>query len=393
MMDNSIQQYDIIIVGGGMVGSALACRLATTSLNIAMIERQTPEPFHPDQNMDLRVSAISASSQQLLRDINVWDEIEAMRSCPYRYLETWENQGSHLLFDSHEMNRDCLGHIVENRIIQLAQWNRLKAFDNVTVLSGQSINQINAQTSGYDIQLGNQSLHCKLLIGADGANSMVRSAANIGVTAWDYQQHAMLISTTTADSQQDITWQKFSPSGPRAFLPLANNNASLVWYDSPARIKALTAMPLSQLKQEVIEHFPNRLGEFDINNVGSFPLTRRHAQQYVKSHVCLVGDAAHTINPLAGQGVNLGFKDINCLSQVIIEAANNNDAWWDESILKSYEKKRRYDNLLMQSAMDAFYLTFSNDSSPLQFMRNIALKTAQQFTWGKKQVMKYAMGL
>jgi len=388
-----MQQYDIIIVGGGMVGSALACSLATTSLNVAMIEQQAPEPFNAEQSMDLRVSAISASSQQLLRDINVWDEIEAMRSCPYRYLETWEKQGSHLLFDSHDMQRDCLGHIVENRIIQLAQWNRLKEFDNVTVFSGQSITCINAQTSGYDIQLGEQLLHCKLLIGADGANSMVRKAANIGVTAWDYQQHAMLISTTTADSQQDITWQKFSPSGPRAFLPLANNNASLVWYDSPARIKALVAMPLSQLKQEVIEHFPNRLGEFDINNVGSFPLTRRHAQQYVKPHVCLVGDAAHTINPLAGQGVNLGFKDISCLSQVIIEAVNNNDAWWDESVLKNYEKKRRYDNLLMQSAMDAFYLTFSNNSSPLQFMRNIALKTAQQFIWGKKQVMKYAMGL
>lgn len=393
MMNNSMSQYDIIIVGGGMVGSALACRLAQTSLKIAMIERQAPTPFDVEQAMDLRVSAISASSQQLLRDMNVWDEIEAMRSCPYRYLETWENEGSHLLFDSHDMHRDCLGHIVENRIIQLALWERIKDFDNITVLSGQTINHINAQTSGYDIQLGEQQLHCKLLIGADGANSMVRTAANIGVTAWDYQQHAMLISTTTAAPQQDITWQKFFPSGPRAFLPLANNNASLVWYDSPARIKALSSMPLSQLTQEVIEHFPNRLGEFNINSAGSFPLTRRHAQQYVKPHVCLVGDAAHTINPLAGQGVNLGFKDVDCLSQVITDAVNHGDAWWQESVLKKYEKTRRKDNLLMQSAMDAFYLTFSNHSSPLQFIRNVALKTAQQFTWGKKQVMKYAMGL
>lgn len=405
MIEDSVQKYDIIIVGGGMVGSALACSLAATSLKIAMIERQTPTPFDATQTMDLRVSAISASSQQLLRDMNVWDEIEAMRSCPYRYLETWENEGSHLLFDSHEMKRDCLGHIVENRIIQLALWKRLKDFDNITVLSGQSINRISAQESGYQIQLGEQQshgkldgklpckLHCKLLIGADGANSMVRTAANIGVTAWDYQQHAMLISTTTTAPQQDITWQQFSPSGPRAFLPLADNNASLVWYDSPTRIKALSSMPLPQLKQEIIEHFPKRLGEFEINNVGSFPLTRRHAQQYVKSHLCLVGDAAHTINPLAGQGVNLGFKDVDCLSQVITDAVKNDDAWWDESILKNYEKKRRYDNLLMQSAMDAFYLTFSNQSSPLQFVRNMALKTAQQFTWGKKQVMKYAMGL
>ncbi len=388
-----MQQYDIIIVGGGMVGSALACKLAVTSLKIAIIERQSPTPFDNQQPMDLRVSAISASSQQLLKDINVWDEIEAMRSCPYRYLETWEGEGSHLLFDSHEMQRDSLGHIVENRVIQLALWNRISDFTNVTVLSGQSIEQMTSIESGYQLQLGEQTLECKLLIGADGANSMVRTVANIGVTAWDYQQHAMLISITTEYSQQDITWQKFYPSGPRALLPLKGNNASLVWYDSPQRIKALSNMPLSQLKQEVINNFPDRLGEFDINNIGSFPLTRRHAQQYIKTNLCLVGDAAHTINPLAGQGVNLGLKDIGCLADVICHANDKQEAWWDKEILIRYEKKRRNDNLLMQSAMDVFYLTFSNDLSPLQFARNSALKIAQQFTWGKKQVMKYAMGL
>lgn len=392
-MGKSMQQYDIIIVGGGMVGSALACKLAASSLKIAIIERQSPIPFNEQQAMDLRVSAISASSQQLLKDLNVWDDIEIMRSCPYRYLETWEGQNSHLLFDSHEMGRDSLGHIVENRIIQLALWERLKALDNVTIVSGESINKMSATGCGYHLQLSDQTLSCKLLIGADGANSLVRSTANIGVTAWDYQQHAMLISITTAIGQQDITWQKFYPSGPRALLPLKGNNASLVWYDSPQRIKSLANLPLSQLKQEIINSFPDRLGDFEISEVGSFPLTRRHAQQYVKPHVCLVGDAAHTINPLAGQGVNLGLKDITCLADVICHAHDNNEAWWNQNILTRYENKRRNDNLLMQSAMDVFYLTFSNEFSPIHFARNSALKIAQQFTWGKKQVMKYAMGL
>ena len=388
-----MQHYDIIIVGGGMVGSALACQLASTSLKIAVIEKSAPQHFEHNQVMDLRVSAISSASQQLLNETQAWPLIEKMRSCPYRYLETWESTNSHLLFDSKAMERDCLGHIVENRVIQLALWQQFTQYDNIDVIDNHTIKLINPTNDGYLITLGNQQLSCRLLIGADGANSMVRQAANIGVTSWDYQQHAMLINISTKAPQQDITWQQFFPSGPRAFLPLSGHNASLVWYDSPQRIKMLSQLPYEQLHREVSTHFPDRLGEFTINNAGSFPLTRRHAQQYVKSNVCIVGDAAHTINPLAGQGVNLGFKDVQSLSQVIRDAVNHNECWWHESILKRYEIKRRQDNLLMQSAMDAFYLTFSNEFTPLKLIRNVALKVAQQSTWGKNQVMKYAMGL
>jgi len=392
-MENTMQQYDIIIVGGGMVGSALACQLASTQLNIAIIEKSAPTDFEPKQPMDLRVSAISSASQQLLNETHAWPLIEAMRSCPYRYLETWETPNSHLLFDSKAMGRDCLGHIVENRLIQLALWQQFSQYSNVDVIDNQTIEHIQTLPDGYQISLKDQKISCRLLIGADGANSMVRTAANIGVTSWDYQQHAMLINITTQASRQDITWQQFFPTGPRAMLPLNGNNASLVWYDSPQRIKMLSQLTNQQLHQEVTTHFPNRLGEFSVNNAGSFPLTRRHAQQYVKSNVCIVGDAAHTINPLAGQGVNLGFKDVQSLSQVICDAVNHNECWWDESVLKRYENERRSDNLLMQSAMDAFYHTFSNEFTPVKLLRNVALKLAQQSSWGKKQVMKYAMGL
>jgi len=392
-MENVQQQFDIVIVGGGMVGGALAGALASTGLSIAVIEQTKPQAFSIEQPMDLRVSAISIASEELLNQVGAWQHVQQMRSCPYRYLETWEAPNSNVVFDSHQMQREYLGHIVENRVIQLGLWQQLEQLPNVELIDGQRISALTAINDGYLVELPNKSLRCKLLIGADGANSMVRQAANIGVTAWDYAQHAMLINISTEAAQQDITWQQFSPNGPRALLPLAGNKASLVWYDKPEMIKALSNMPLTELKQQIIEHFPQRLGEFTVDGCGSFPLTRRHAQHYFKSNMCIVGDAAHTINPLAGQGVNLGFKDVMALSQVIAQAKEQGLCWWNDKTLAQYEKLRRGDNLLMQSAMDVFYLSFSNQKLPIKILRNAVLTAAGKSSWGKEKVMKYAMGL
>jgi len=388
-----MQQFDLVIIGGGMVGGALACALAPSGLNIAVIEKSKPLAFSPEQGMDLRVSAISVASQQLLEQVGAWQHVMTMRSCPYRYLETWEAPNSNLLFDSQNMGRDYLGHIVENRLIQLALWQQLEAHNNVELIVGESVTALAQISDGYRVELGQRQLACKLLVGADGANSMVRQSANIGVTAWDYAQHAMLINIATQCPQQEITWQQFSPNGPRALLPLSGHQASLVWYDKPEIINQLSNLSLSALKEQIIANFPPRLGEFSVEDRGSFPLTRRHAQQYYKDNLCIVGDAAHTINPLAGQGVNLGFKDVVCLAQKITCALDQQQCWWSNDTLKQYEKERRSDNLLMQSAMDVFYLAFSNDRLPLKILRNTALKVAGKSSWGKNKVMKYAMGL
>lgn len=388
-----MQQFDVVIVGGGMVGSALACALAPLGLTIAVIEKNKPRPFLAEQEMDLRVSAISVASEQLLTQLGAWSQITQMRCCPYRFLETWEAAGSNLVFDSNDMGAAHLGHIVENRLIQLALWQQMASFDNISLLVDESVSEFNKTTAGYDVTLGQQSISCRLLVGADGANSQVRQAAGIGITAWDYAQHAMLINITTSQEQQDITWQQFNPDGPLAFLPLAGNKASLVWYDSPARIRQLAALPHKQLQQQIIAQFPERLGQFEVDDCGAFPLTRRHAQTYYKDNLVLLGDAAHTINPLAGQGVNLGFKDVAALAGVISQAHQQGLNWCDQQQLALYQKQRRGDNLLMQSAMDMFYLTFSNERTVLKHLRNHVLKIAAQSAWGKKKVMKYAMGL
>jgi len=386
-----MEQYDVVVAGGGMVGAATALGFAQQGLNVAVIEGKAPQPFHPEQPMDLRVSAISPNSVALLMRLGAWESILQMRLCPFKRLETWEHPECRTRFSADEMNLDRLGYIVENRIIQLSLWQQFDDYPNLSLLCPARMTKAIPLDGGHQVELDDGSqLYAKLLVGADGANSQVRQQAGIGITAWDYRQHCMLINVETAFPQQDITWQMFTPRGPRSFLPLPGHQGSLVWYDSPKRIKQLNTMNADQLHEQITTHFPEELGEFKVLNHGSFPLTRRHAQSYYKPGVVLLGDAAHTINPLAGQGVNLGFRDVDVL---LHEAEKAGKEWAKPAVLKAYERRRRPDNLLMQSGMDFFYTTFSNSLLPVKLLRNAGLKLAEHTGPVKKQVLKYAMGM
>ncbi|MEZ9998876.1 2-octaprenyl-3-methyl-6-methoxy-1,4-benzoquinol hydroxylase [Vibrio lentus] len=391
-----MNSYDIVVVGGGMVGAATAIGFAKQGLNVAVIEGFAPKAYDDSQAMDIRVSAISQASVDLLEELGAWQSIAAMRVCSYKRLETWEHPECRTRFDATSLDLPRLGYIVENRLIQLGLWGQFDTYDNLELLCPEKLDTIEfGETNIVKLQSGTQ-LSAKWVIGADGANSVVRQQAGIGITAWDYRQHCMLINVATELPQQDITWQQFLPSGPRSFLPLCSlmsegkevGQGSLVWYDSPSRIKQLSAMSPEKLRNEVISNFPAELGDVKVLNSGSFPLTRRHAQSYSKNNCILVGDSAHTINPLAGQGVNLGFKDVAALLDITKEKGELN-----QSVARRYEVIRRGDNLMMQSGMDFFYKTFSNDIGPLKFVRNAALKLAENSGPIKSQVLKYALGL
>ncbi|KGY13482.1 2-octaprenyl-3-methyl-6-methoxy-1,4-benzoquinol hydroxylase [Vibrio tubiashii] len=389
-------KFDVAVIGGGMVGAATAIGFAQQGRQVAVVEGYAPKAYSPEQPMDIRVSAISQHSVAILNQLGAWHAIEQMRVCPYRRLETWEHPECRTRFHSDELDMQQLGYIVENRLIQLGLWQVLEQHENITLFCPDKLDTIEfGETSKVVLESG-QSIATDLVVGADGANSKVRQLVGIGITAWDYRQHCMLINVQTALPQQDITWQQFTPTGPRSFLPLATldgqsdgtGQGSLVWYDAPKRIKQLCAMTPEQLKEEVMTHFPTELGDIKVLQSGSFPLTRRHAQSYYRNDCVLVGDSAHTINPLAGQGVNLGFKDVEVLLEVAKGAAQ-----LDQSVLKQYERKRRPDNLLMQSGMDFFYKGFSNDIAPLKLVRNAALKIAENAGPLKAQVLKYALGM
>ena len=390
----TLQHTEIAVVGGGMVGGALALGLAQQGFDVTVIEQAAPPAFDPASQPDVRISAISAASVDLLRGLGVWEAVLAMRAHPYSRLETWEWENAHVAFDAAELKLPRLGYMVENNVLQQALWQALEAHPKVTLRVPASIKALHPQESWYSLTLDSgDELAVKLVVGADGANSQVRQMAGIGVHAWQYAQSCMLISVQCENDPGDSTWQQFTPDGPRAFLPLFDNWASLVWYDSPARIRQLQNMNMAQLQAEIAKHFPSRLGYVTPLAAGAFPLTRRHALQYVQPGLALVGDAAHTIHPLAGQGVNLGYRDVDALIDVLVNARSYGEAWASYPVLKRYQMRRMADNFIMQSGMDLFYAGFSNNLPPLRFMRNLGLMAAKRAGVLKRQALKYALGL
>lgn len=389
--------YDIVIVGGGMVGSAIACALGNSRYQVAVIEHEYPEAFEFSQPQDLRVSAISVASENLLRNLGAWEGITSRRLCPYQRMKVWESSESiaSTEFRSDEVGEPWLGNIVENRITQLALLETLKRFDNIDLICPAKVAAIDYSPGSSLVQLeGGRELVARLLIGADGGESRVRQAAGIGIHKWDYNQHALVASVVTDYPQQDITWQQFTPTGPLAFLPLTGNQGSVVWYNTPDEVKRLLSLSDADFLQELHQTFPDCLGQ--INQVlerGFFPLRRQHALTYVQDGVALAGDAAHMIHPLAGQGVNIGFMDAAMLAEVLLAVQDQGDAFYSQETLARYEQARRNQNLLMMQSMDMFYRVFSNDLLPLKFIRNIGLGLAERLPFAKPRVTRFAMGL
>lgn len=388
------QDYDVLIVGGGMVGATLACALGNSNLRVGLLEENPPQAFEPDQPHDLRVSAVSVASANILKTVGAWSGIAQRRLCPYRRMRVWE-EGGDVEFCSDEINEPVLGHIVENRIIQLAVLERAKAFDNVELVSGIKTTSVRYDPAGSSVTLEDgRVLKGRLLVAADGGFSRVRQAAGMGVSGWDYEQHALVLTVDTASPQQDITWQRFTPQGPQALLPLDGPHASLVWYSTPEEVGRLKSLSDEDLLLALEQAFPACLGEVTkITARGSFPLRRQHALRYIKSGVALIGDAAHMIHPLAGQGVNIGLLDAAALAEVLVGAARAGEDVGSEAVLGRYESMRRKNNLLMMTVMDAFYRAFGNTHAPLRIMRNLGLVLAERLKPAKKMAMSYAMGI
>ena len=388
------QAIEVVVVGGGMVGAAAALGLAQSGFRVAVIEHQAPEAFVADSQPDVRISAISSASVGVLKSLGVWDSVLAMRAHPYRRLETWEWESAHVGFDAAELGLPELGFMVENNVLQRALWGALEVHPQVSLLCPASLKTIHRRQQGWTLEFSDgNTLDAAMVIGADGANSQVRQWAGIGIHAWQYRQSCMLITVKCESAPGDSTWQHFTPTGPHAFLPLFDNWASLVWYDTPARIRQLQSMSMPQLQKAITAAFPSRLGPVTPLASGAFPLTRRHALQYVQPGLALIGDAAHTIHPLAGQGVNLGYRDVEALLEVMINARSHGEDWASPAILKRYQTRRQADNFLMQSGMDLFYAGFSNTLSPLRVVRNIGLMAAERAGGLKRKALKYALGL
>ncbi|PAJ72279.1 tungsten formylmethanofuran dehydrogenase [Pseudoalteromonas sp. NBT06-2] len=383
----------IVIVGGGMVGAATAVKLAKQGHKITLIEPHAVllNTNNSDEVPDIRVSALNRFSEKLLDELGAMPILREGRIAPYTRLSVCESLDTNLEFKASDIGETHLGHILENNLIQASLWQQFEALDiKVIGDAGKLKNIIQGKTPADKITIAfeNITFETDLIVAADGGQSQCRKLVGIGSTGWQYQQSCMGILIKLDAPQQDITWQQFQPTGPVAFLPLQAPYASLIWYNHSQTLVEFNKLNEQQLKERVLTHFPVLPGYFEIVKKAAFPLTRSHANKYYQGRLVLVGDAAHTINPLAGQGVNLGFKDVSALADVL----NNVDDVGCVNLLSQYENKRRNANLLMMSVMDGCYGVFSNDLKPLKMLRQFGLKVAKNSGPLKNQILKYAIG-
>jgi len=388
--------YDVLIVGGGIVGLTLACALGGSRLQVAVVDARGPADIRPGDDYELRVSAISRASQQVFINLQAWQGMRARRISPFEHMHVWDATGSgEIHFDAAELGVDVLGHIIENEVTRAALLERLQQFDNVHWLCPAEVAEIQYQQPHSQLTLADgRSLTARLLVGADGASSQVREASGIHMDQVPYRQQGVVCVVKSAKHHGYTAWQRFLPSGPLAFLPLADGSCSIVWSASDEEAQRLLQLDEQDFSRELEQAFEYKLGQ--VESVGpraAFPLVRRHADAYVKAGLALIGDAAHTIHPLAGQGANLGILDAASLAQVILQADSRKQDFASYSSLRKFERWRRGENTLMMYSMSGFKNLFSNDRIGLSVLRNFGLNLVNGLGPVKHKFMRHAMGL
>ena len=394
-------QADLIIVSAGMVGSALALALKDSGLNILLLDggSMAVRPFSGEAPFEPRVSALSMASQRLLERLQVWPGVQARRASPYAQMQVWDGSGTGSIhFSAASVHADNLGHIVENRVVQDALLEAL--FDSeVGLLPNARLEQLRRDGDDWLLQLvDGRQLRTPLLVAADGANSSVRQMAGCATREWDYLHHAIVTSVRCADAHQATAWQRFTDDGPLAFLPLRRGEdehwCSIVWSTVPEEARRLMALDDQAFRQALGKAFEWRLGEvLEVDPRLCIPLRQRHAKRYIQPGLALIGDAAHTIHPLAGQGVNLGFLDAATLAEVLLHALRRGEALASEKTLSRFERRRMPHNLAMMAAMEGFQRLFQADPLSVRWLRNSGLNLVDGLAEAKALFVRQALGL
>ena len=411
--DTDVSVFDIAIIGGGIVGLSFANELIGSDFSVVIIERDELKAI--SDKTSCRVSAINRSAlkrfyqtgllQSLVSQSSVSQSPLAQRVCLFEKMFVWDQTGAgQIQFDSAELGVSELGAIIENNVLQQMLLEKVKAADNITYLCPQEITQIDyslvegeqasTQAASTVFLSSGKKIQATLLVGADGVNSNVSKAASIQRVKQSYRQQALVCNVITRESHQNTAWQCFMPSGPLAFLPLYNGQSSIVWSLDEETAQQTMALDDEGFKSALAEASEFRLGEIDdVDQRFLFPLSHGHVDEYVKPGLALIGDAAHNIHPLAGQGANLGIADAFALADVICTARKANRQWAALHTLSKYQRQRKGANQLMEMSMTGFKELFGQKNVLLSELRNAGLSLVDHLPALKYRIIKQALGV
>jgi 2-octaprenylphenol hydroxylase len=392
------KEFDLIIAGGGMVGSALGCLIASQSprTRVCVLEPAPPESPAQDGNWGLRVSAISRASRAVLEHAGAWPLVAQQRISPYSRMKVWEGDdpGRSLEFSAEEVGQSELGHIIENQLLQWALLRRLEQLPNARVIAA-AVEAVDTSSSRAVVIAGKHGpLGASLLVGADGVGSRTRTLMGMATRGWSYRQRAVVATIGTEKSHQDTAFQRFLPGGPLAFLPLCDGRISIVWSNTEEDAQAILKLDDEEFMKELGKASDYVLGQ--ITGTGpraAFPLRAQYAVGYTGLRFVLIGDAAHTVHPLAGQGVNLGLMDVAVLADAVLDTLSRGGDPGDSRCLRKYERWRKGDNLAMLAAVDGIGRVYKPVRGPLPMLRKLGVELLGRAPLAREIIIRRAMGL
>ena len=387
-------ETEVLVVGGGMVGLTLGCALADVGVAVAVADRADPATV-VDASFDGRVSAIAYGSRRVLEAIGLWPAL-APQAEPI--LEIRVSDGDSPLFlhyDHAEIGDQPLGHMVENRLIRHALFDLVARHDRLRLLAPCAVDAVTRGAAGVAARLADgREVRARLVVAADGRGSGLRRAAGINVTTWRYPQTGIVCTVAHERPHRGIAHERFLPAGPFAILPMTGDRSSLVWTERADLAPAMMALDNAAFGAEMARRFGEFLGDLEV--VGprwSYPLSLVHAERYVDMRLALIGDAAHAIHPIAGQGLNLGIRDVAALAEVLVDARRLGLDLGSATVIERYQRWRRFDSTVLAAATDGLNRLFSTDDPALRLTRDLGLAAVNRVAPLKRLFMRHAMGV
>ncbi len=385
----------IIVVGGGLTGAATALALAEADWQVTLVESGSlPQTVAPDQAPLIRVSTLNPAVRNMMERLGAWQLLPEARVGKVDQMRVWERSGSELVFSAEDAGLPRLGNVVENETLRAALWQRLTEFPNVDLRTGVAVRRVDDGDRRLRVTLENgDRFHCALLLAADGARSPIRESAGIECSTWDYGQNGLVMTVETGSSHENTAWQRFLPDGPLAFLPLPGNRCSIVWSLPTAEAEDGLDQSAEELQEALKTAFEGRLGDVRIvSERGAFPLLRRSAERFVSGRVVLLGDAAHTVHPLAGQGANLGLLDAAALAEVLERGRQRGLQPDHPTPLRQFERWRRSDVEIMAESLHQLWFLYRWRVPPFPAARQFGTRLINRNRWLRRRLIDHASG-